>query len=571
MENLKQYIFPDIRSFSMLKKFSIEDRLLTTQACYKILQQDFPNSEYSEEFKRTLTEISNLSNDIKYIIFSSPFIHYWNNVIIEILGVEIYKQLPEVYLKPHLRELRRIILSANVVQKVKYSADITVSSRSEVCLPLSNIVIKTPRHMCGKLINIVYDPKVTGFTIKYEKETITIDEKDIIELPIIENFVSINNFDIIYQLIGRVDYEFEELTADKITDWENVLSKAFLLIKKADINTYEEIKSYLKVIIPVVSKDVNVHLSSTDEIIAGTCYMSYTSDYYIIAEALVHEFNHNKLNIILKLDPIFNNNSDEIYFSPWRKDPRPLSGILHGCFAFFAVSSFWYNCLNKGLISTPEKLRIQESLAKRVCQVANSIETVVKFGKITNFSLDFIQNFRQEIMLLYNKIKDEFGVDFTPINLNIEDDFNRWKERNPNSIYENQFIYLEKETLPASVNDKIKGILGVEVFFISNLSKNRIMRKDELFDKICDLSLSNRTSIVSMISMLSPFDTPATNRLLGMCFYSLKDFGNAKKHFQIYRISYPDDLDNLHDIAFCERHLGNESEFQYIMSQHNLR
>lgn len=46
-------------------------------------------------------------------------------------------------------------------------------------------------------------------------------------------------------------------------------------------------------------------------------------------ETLAHETGHQFLNAIWTLDPLIENEGDNLFTSPLRKEPRPLSGIFH--------------------------------------------------------------------------------------------------------------------------------------------------------------------------------------------------------------------------------------------------
>jgi hypothetical protein len=61
-----------------------------------------------------------------------------------------------------------------------------------------------------------------------------------------------------------------------------------------------------------------------------------------MAETLLHELQHSKLNALLDLVPLQRSAKDRLCYAPWRRDPRPLSGLLHGFYAFVGVTEYWY-------------------------------------------------------------------------------------------------------------------------------------------------------------------------------------------------------------------------------------
>ncbi|MFF4153611.1 HEXXH motif domain-containing protein [Streptomyces sp. NPDC001651] len=64
--------------------------------------------------------------------------------------------------------------------------------------------------------------------------------------------------------------------------------------------------------------------------------------------ALIHEFRHSLLNGLIFLTPLFED-SGELFHAPWRDDPRPIGGLVHGAFAFSGVTRFWHTRGTDGL------------------------------------------------------------------------------------------------------------------------------------------------------------------------------------------------------------------------------
>jgi hypothetical protein len=74
------------------------------------------------------------------------------------------------------------------------------------------------------------------------------------------------------------------------------------------------------------------------------------------AETLVHECRHNILYAIQELDPLVQPGQLETVQSPWRPDPRPLSGLLHGAFVFDGVCRL-YRAMTADPSLSPRNLR----------------------------------------------------------------------------------------------------------------------------------------------------------------------------------------------------------------------
>ncbi|MEV5105908.1 HEXXH motif domain-containing protein [Streptomyces massasporeus] len=86
---------------------------------------------------------------------------------------------------------------------------------------------------------------------------------------------------------------------------------------------------------------VQVSASSGDSF--GGMLIARPSSPLALAETLVHELQHSKLAALLHLFPLLEDEDDrtERYYAPWRADPRHLTGLLHGAYAFTGVAGFW--------------------------------------------------------------------------------------------------------------------------------------------------------------------------------------------------------------------------------------
>jgi HEXXH motif-containing protein len=79
----------------------------------------------------------------------------------------------------------------------------------------------------------------------------------------------------------------------------------------------------------------------------GGVMVSEPPDPVIMAVSLVHEYQHIKLGALLHLIPLTQPDDGSLYYAPWRDDPRPLSGLVQGIYAFFGIARFWQTRMRK--------------------------------------------------------------------------------------------------------------------------------------------------------------------------------------------------------------------------------
>ena len=65
-------------------------------------------------------------------------------------------------------------------------------------------------------------------------------------------------------------------------------------------------------------------------------------------DALVHEHCHQKLYFLEALTPLYDPGYIGVHPSPWKEEPRPIGGILHGYFVFSMLSRFWSRVAESG-------------------------------------------------------------------------------------------------------------------------------------------------------------------------------------------------------------------------------
>lgn len=120
--------------------------------------------------------------------------------------------------------------------------------------------------------------------------------------------------------------------------WLKAFHEALELIRIALPTWFEEIKTSARRFIPVGYLPER-HLSATYREAPGVAYLTLCDNPLTIAEAMVHETQHTKANLLSWIDPIVHNGHTCWTQSPVRPDLRPLWGVLLAVHAFVPVSA----------------------------------------------------------------------------------------------------------------------------------------------------------------------------------------------------------------------------------------
>ena len=113
----------------------------------------------------------------------------------------------------------------------------------------------------------------------------------------------------------------------------------------ADIDAHlpligEELRLAMRLFVPV-GYDEHKHLSASFQEAIGLIYLTLHPQQMTMTEAVLHEFQHNKINAAFRLDPLLHNAWSPLYPSPVRPDPRPLHGVLLAVHAFQPIARLY--------------------------------------------------------------------------------------------------------------------------------------------------------------------------------------------------------------------------------------
>ncbi|GLW10183.1 hypothetical protein Misp01_53120 [Microtetraspora sp. NBRC 13810] len=132
----------------------------------------------------------------------------------------------------------------------------------------------------------------------------------------------------------------DRLSAREFHTWWTYLDAAWRILTRCHWTTATEIRAVLNVLTPL-KPPPRGQTSATDPHLFGAAALSRPSDGLAFALTLAHEVQHAKLVALLAAVPLTEPDDGRRYYAPWRDDPRPLGGLLHGAYAHAGVSGFW--------------------------------------------------------------------------------------------------------------------------------------------------------------------------------------------------------------------------------------
>jgi len=130
------------------------------------------------------------------------------------------------------------------------------------------------------------------------------------------------------------------LSPAEVEHWRRLLSESWQLLVRRHRPAAEILAEVLRVIVPAEPDPAADAVSATSAHAYGALAMSAPADPVTLAVGLLHETAHSLLNGTTLLFDLVRPTPARGY-SPWRDDPRPASGLLHGAYAYLTVVRFW--------------------------------------------------------------------------------------------------------------------------------------------------------------------------------------------------------------------------------------
>jgi HEXXH motif-containing protein len=161
----------------------------------------------------------------------------------------------------------------------------------------------------------------------------------------------------------------------KVEQWRSAWTSAVDHLRDRHPVRNAQVRTVLSVVTPLDADRPGQGQSASAWQAYGAVASTAPSHTAGFAATLVHESQHSVLNALGDLVDLFDPADDALYYSPWRADPRPLRGLLHGCYAFLGVADFWARER-----SSP---RFEFEYAKVALQVRQALETVAPASALT--------------------------------------------------------------------------------------------------------------------------------------------------------------------------------------------
>jgi HEXXH motif-containing protein len=380
-------------------------------------------------FSQSFELIKSFSKNAQRKILRYPSFSVWLDTAWQLVNRKAHILFPEMHIKFHLESFPKFLLAMAKYDNIEnFECFLYTDHAGIIAIPGTGIYLQHPQYIAFQRLRFVTTTNASFNIYTDGNQNLEMIQN---EIPHLNNGIELNAFDSDLRLGGRYDLNFEELTPTSTIKWLSSLEEAWFWIDSCSTLLASEILMGVQSLVPVHSHAIDVHRSQTFREIPGLLILSWMSDTSVIVEALVHEYHHHKLNALLNLDPIIVEGSpEEIYYSPWRDDPRPLSGILQGIYVFQAVLEFWHKILKTDIPVLQEK-RLQQKVYSAKKQLLTALKVLTTNAKFSLIGQALIEAIEENI----DRVEPEISqIEQQQIDLRLKEHQQKWEAANPNLV-----------------------------------------------------------------------------------------------------------------------------------------
>jgi HEXXH motif-containing protein len=380
--SIQTLVSPTGKDHQLIRALYLNQYHMTMMSLFRLYEQllaETPELAKRTDFGRAIETLSTFPTALQRQVIEYPSLSFWVDVAWDMVNRRSHILFPEMHISFHLQDFWRFVLAAALKDGHQHlSCTLRTNSRGLVALPATSTYLEP--HVREPYTR--FKIRVSGLQLQIWGENNLPVPFTTHTLPLIGPGIELNAIDDDVRLPGRTQADYEELIPETTQRWQQSLTQGWDWIVRASPLLAEEIALGLKIIAPVCSPSADTHLSASYHEAPGLITMSWTADQAVLAEALVHEYHHQKLHALMGLDPLLVGPADiPIYYSPWRTDPRPLRGLLHAAFTFQEILEWYHHLLLAGVLTRTESLL--QRLYKCSQQVTLALETLSQYAQFS--------------------------------------------------------------------------------------------------------------------------------------------------------------------------------------------
>lgn len=174
--------------------------------------------------------------------------------------------------------------------------------------------------------------------------------------------------------------------------WQDQFAVAWELIERRYPAYAPGLAAGLSTIMPLANDEPGREISAAARPAFGAVAAALPADGTVLALLLIHEFQHVKLGAVLDLFDLCAAVPGQLFYAPWRDDPRPIEALLQGTYAHAGVTDYWR--ARRHDLAGQQAAEAAERFARWRALTAEAVDTLADSGALTPLGGRFVAGLR---------------------------------------------------------------------------------------------------------------------------------------------------------------------------------
>jgi HEXXH motif-containing protein len=346
-----------------------------------------------ERFARLHGQVTALGPDVLGAVCGDPYAHFWAQTAFALAAAIARDEPLPRRAEAYARELgttdARAIFSAHLRQYGRLAVGAALVSGTDLALPaplrvrLPTAVPALPAALVGNgevdLLGVV-EGSVDTSAGRLEPIPTPIASVPGCELPLQPHGYAAPGIGW-SPAAGRTTIATQERHRD-------LVERALLLVARHLPDALEPLDRFIRwVAINPVDDMTDANFVSDSNLLGSFAVLGIDNP-WVVASATIHELHHNRLFCIEELDGFLagerlGTHDGAVYYSPWRDEPRPLRGLLHGLYVYVPEARFWQACAASSDTPPPALQLARDRVVRIRLQQEIALFQLERYGRFT--------------------------------------------------------------------------------------------------------------------------------------------------------------------------------------------
>jgi HEXXH motif-containing protein len=387
------------------------------------LREARPLAGGEEEFLELYDFIASLDPEVFTEVWEDPSAYFWARRAYEITGASLGSEPlpaelenfcramgthePRIALAVHLEEFKKFVIGGVIIAGENRAFRHPLTTKLPFSIPGTEFSVlgsgsMAIREICGSVL-----------TVEYHSRALRLDPSDLVrkaDSPRIAKrpIARCGEYELLlkpesFYLPGiSAGDALREVAPDFQKSQVDLIEKGLALVERHHPLAFGHLCEMVRLIAlkPPASGDYS-NVSYSD--LPGAFILSAVQEPYWIADALIHELFHNRLFFIEEREALLTNaaadegDARREFYSPWREDLRPLTGLLHAIYVYIAVSQFWFSVWRGRETSGALSAYVVDQAVRATLQVRIASRVLRRHALFSDFGKDLFREMEKEV------------------------------------------------------------------------------------------------------------------------------------------------------------------------------